>query len=68
MKLTLKQATDSQLFAEIDKCKTAKVLLSKTAFNKTWKKYQEAIQAEIDLRNADYADMSDDELLAELGF
>ena len=66
MKPTLEQATDQQLFAEMDNCKIAKVLLSKTAYNKQWKKYETAIKSEIDKRNEQYANISDDELLNEL--
>jgi hypothetical protein len=65
---TLKNATDNELFAELDKCKIAKVLLSKSAFAKTWTKYQEAIKTEIKERNKIYEHYTDNELLAELFF
>lgn len=66
-KPTLKQATDQQLFAELDNCKIAKVLLSATAYKKQWLKYEKAIKSEIHNRNDDSVNaMSDDELLSEL--
>jgi hypothetical protein len=66
MKPHITTASDAVLFEELDKCKVAKVLLSKTAFKKTWAKYESAIKAEIASRNSELAEMNDEELLTEL--
>lgn len=68
-KPTLTEATDAQLFAELDNCKIAKVLLSATAYKKQWLKYESAIKKEINSRNDDVVNsMSDDELLSALNY
>ena len=62
----ISKATDYELFAELDKCKIAKVLLSKSAYKKQWSAYEIAIKQEVETRNSEFKNMTDDELLAEL--
>lgn len=66
MKKFIKDVTDSELFAELDNCKVAKVLLSKSSYKKQWLNYENAIKDEIKIRNEEFSAMSDNELLAEL--
>lgn len=62
----ISEVTDAQLFNEIDKCKVAQVLLSKSAYKKQWRTYEVALNAEIKRRNEPMAEMTDEQLLEEL--
>ena len=67
MKKLIADVTDFELFQELNNCKIAKALLSKSTYKKQWLNYENAIKDEINLRNKEFIKMSDDELLAELG-
>lgn len=65
-KTNITEATDADLFLELDNCKVAKVLLSKTAYKNQWQKYETALKNEIAERSKEYSKLTDAELLNEL--
>ena len=67
MKQHISNVSDSHLWSELEKCGIAKVLLSRTAYKKQWSAYEKAIKSEMSLRNVEFNNLSDDELLKELG-